>query len=261
MPTIQEIAAQVRNGNLDLGYKHYALGLMHGIVQAQYSGYKKIIAIEFGVGTGIGLLSLIKAAEYFRNSGIDIEVYGFDTGTGLPTPTGDYRDHPEIWTAGQIAMPGSIENFKKNLPPWAHFIQGNVSETIDTFVEEFEKNDSVVGFVSMDLDYYSSTKDALKIFEMTPTKYVPAVPIYFDDMNWLITYSQWAGVGLAIKEFNEEHELRKLESKEIYFQIENFYVCHVFDNPIRTGAQSPVTQFEIFAKPTGMVHPIGGVMI
>ena len=65
----------------------------------------------------------------------------------------------------------------------------------------------------------------------------------------------------GLKEFNEEHELRKLESKETYFQIENFYVCHVFDNPIRTGAQPSVTQFEIFAKPTGMVHPQGGLMI
>ena len=45
-------------------------------------------AVELGVATGAGLLSLCKAAAFFRQGvfDIDIRVYGFDTGAGLSEP-------------------------------------------------------------------------------------------------------------------------------------------------------------------------------
>ena len=38
------------------------------------------------------------------------------------------------------------------------------------------------GFVVLDLDYYSSTKAAMSIFEGQPDQYLPIVPIYVADI-------------------------------------------------------------------------------
>lgn len=240
---LKEITTRIRNGNLDIGGPHYSLGLAHGILQAHYSGYNKITAIEFGVGQGGSFKNLLKAADFYRNRfGIEIEIYGFDNGTGLPQSTG-YKDHPEIWSKGQFVSP-NLEVWQTQLPPWAHFIIGDVATTVPEFSTQFMQGDSKIAFVSVDVDYHSSSVNALKIFEMSPECYVPAVPIHFDDIISLITFSKFAGQELAIEEFNQTHELRKIERKD-HFRIQNFHVCHIFDHPIRTGAVPPVHPFEI----------------
>jgi len=139
------------------------------------------------------------------------------------------------------------------LPEWAKLIVGDIKQTLSEFIETFQKSDSKLAFASIDVDLYSSTVPTLKIFEMPPEFYVPAVPIYLDDVNWLITFSKYAGEQLAVEEFNQRKKFRKIESKE-NFNIENFYVCHIFDHPVRTGAVKARTNFEIYAKPKGVVH-------
>lgn len=241
---LQNITRQVRNGTLDIGGFHYPMGLAHGVLQALYSGYNKITAIEFGVGTGGSFRNLLKAAEYYRKEfGLEIEIYGFDNGTGLPNPIPGYKDHPEIWSQGQFVAP-NLEVWQTQLPQWAHFIIGDINKTVNEFSKKFAESDSKIAFVSVDVDYYSSSAAAFKIFEMPATCYVPAVPIHMDDIISLITFSKYAGQELAINEFNDAHELRKLERKD-HFRIQNFHVCHVFDHPIRTGEVKPVHPFEI----------------
>ena len=241
---LQSITSQVRNGTLDIGGFHYPMGLAHGVLQALYSGYTKITAIEFGVGTGGSFRNLLKAAEYYRQQfNIEIEIYGFDNGTGLPDPIPGYKDHPEIWSQGQFVAP-NLEVWQTQLPPWAHFVVGDINKTISKFKEKFAQDDSKIAFVSVDVDYYSSSAAAFKIFEMPATCYVPAVPIHMDDIISLITFSKYAGQELAINEFNDAHELRKLERKD-HFRIQNFHVCHIFDHPIRTGEVKPLQPFEI----------------
>lgn len=255
MSKISQIATRIRSGDLDFGRNHYALSLLHGVLQAEHCGYNKITAIEFGVGEGGGLIALINAAEYFRRAcNIEIEVYGFDTCSGLPTLDG-YKDHPEVWQQGQFKTPNP-QALLDILPDWAHLVIGDINETVLEFIEEFKQSNSKLGFVSIDVDLYSSTVPALTIFELEPEFYLPAVPMYFDDINFLITYSQFAGEALAINEFNQRNTLRKIESKEI-FEIENFHVCHVFDHPVRTGKVKPLIPFEIYAKRQGVVHPKG----
>jgi len=261
MTTISEVSAQIRTGALPFDRKHYALGLAHGVLMAQQCGYDKLTAIEFGVGEGGGFRSLIHGAEYFRNQfGIDIEVYGFDNATGLPPPQG-YRDHPELWHAGQFRLP-DVDAMRATLPPWAHLVIGDIADTVTAFMEEYEKNDYKIGFISVDVDYYTSTGSTLKVLDMSPKNYVPAVPMYFDDIKWHITFSKYAGQELAIEEFNEQHELRKLESKE-NFQIENLYVCHIFDHPMRTGEEQPLKPIIAYSKLPGVVHSpgFGGITI
>lgn len=261
MAHISEIATHIRSGALRFDRKHYALSLAHGILQAQQCGYNKLTAIEFGVGEGGGFRSLVHCAGYFRDQfGIEIEVYGFDNATGLPAPQG-YKDHPELWAQGAFRLP-NVDQLRSELPPWAHLVIGDIADTVPEFTKTFEQNDSKIGFISVDVDFYTSTAATLKVLDMPPLNYVPAVPMYFDDIKWHITFSKYAGQELAIEEFNRDHELRKLESKE-NFMIENFHVCHIFDHPIRTGEVKPIWPLDAFAKMPGVVHApgIGGLVI
>lgn len=51
----------------------------------------KISAIEFGVDGGNGLLAMENIAqEVEKEVPVEFEIYGFDTGSGLPEPI-DYR--------------------------------------------------------------------------------------------------------------------------------------------------------------------------
>jgi hypothetical protein len=237
-----ELGLKIRNKEIDVGRQHYALSLLHGVRQAVHCGYEKIAAVELGVAGGNGLLELCKAAAYFRNEfAMDIQVYGFDNATGLPPPV-DYRDHPELWSQGNYKMPNP-NVLREQLPDFAHLIIGDVSETIPEFEER--SFGYRLGFVSVDLDYYSSTIAALKILENHPTSYVPAVPVYFDDVEGAITYNPWCGEEGAAKEFNEKHELRKIHFRPNY-RILNFSVCHILDHPMRTGKVLPRFPLDIF---------------
>jgi len=64
-----------------------------------------------------------------------------------------------------------------------------------------------LGFVSFDLDYYSSTKAAFALFEGPASAHLPRVYCYFDDVcsNALGCMTEHLGELLAIREFNEAH--------------------------------------------------------
>ena len=68
-----------------LGYRPYhALCLLYATLQAQKMNLNSITVIELGVAGG-GLLNLCEISSIFaRATGIDYNIYGFDTGTGLP---------------------------------------------------------------------------------------------------------------------------------------------------------------------------------
>ncbi|MDR3476808.1 MAG: hypothetical protein P4M14_02105 [Gammaproteobacteria bacterium] len=232
----KEIGQIIRSGQVNMGRQHYALSLAHGVQQAIHCGYDKIVAIELGVAAGNGLLELCQSAHFFREYfGIDIKVYGLDGASGLPE-VADYRDHPELWTAGDYNM-GDPSILRKKLPHFAELIIGDVGETV---VEVLDKiGDAKIGFVSVDLDYYSSTKRAMRLFsDPNPEKYLPALPVYFDDMDSLITLNEWCGEAAVINEFNTEHQYRKIDRKP-YFNIPHFHVCHVLDHPLRQGLAKP----------------------
>lgn len=235
----EHIAAGIHSGNLELGRDYYTLPLMYGLIQAVHCGYTKVNAIELGVAGGDGLRALCLAAAYLRDClPIEIDVWGFDNASGLPRPR-DHRDHPEIWREGDCHM-GDPEVVGAWLPSWAHLIIGDVRDTIPAFGRQLE---GVLAFVSVDLDFYSSTRDAMELFRFSPECYVPALPMYFDDMDVLLTYNEWCGEALAIKEFNEAETFRKIARKP--FGVHNFHLCHILDHPIRTGATPPLFPMEI----------------
>lgn len=231
------IAHAVRSGDLRLGRSYYVLSLMQGVIQAIHCGYPRIAAVELGVGSGGGLRELCCAAKFFTaDAGIDIDIFGFDCAAGLPRPV-DYRDHPEVWEPGEYAM-GNPDRLRAKLPPNAHLIIGDVRDTIPGFEPQLRGQ---IGFVSIDLDFYSSTRDAMSLFRFAPDRYLPAVPLYVDDVENCICFNEWCGVSGAIREFNQTEPMRKIVKTPFNIPAESgsFHVCHVLDHPIRNGSQKP----------------------
>jgi hypothetical protein len=186
----------------------YLFGLYHAALQARHEGQKSFSAIEFGVAGGRGLVAMQNEAKAVESAtGIKIKVYGFDTGGGLPTFIGDYRDHPDEWQPGDFPMDVDALKSRIDLSRTA-LVLGNVAQTVPEFVAHGEY--PPVGFVSFDMDIYSSTRDALLLFQNGKRNTLCRVCLYFDDIVSVFNH-QWAGEFLAINEFNEKHPMFKID--------------------------------------------------
>ena len=82
----------------------YAYGVWRAVDLARSLGLDGITVAEFGVAGGSGLVALENIADAMATHfGVDIEVLGFDTGTGNPAPA-DFRDLPYVWAEGFYRM-------------------------------------------------------------------------------------------------------------------------------------------------------------
>lgn len=208
VPGVRMLWARFPFGSLPLRVKfdvwdrpHYAWGVYSAAELACKLKLSGITVIEFGVAGGNGLMALERiASKVSRHLGINISVFGFDTGEGMPAPK-DYRDLPYIWGRGFFEMNrGKLEKELNS----AKLIIGNVEETVESFIPPYP-----IGFIAFDLDYYSSTKTAFQIFEAV---HLPRVLCYFDDTIWPegAYYNEYIGELCAIREFNEEHLDQKI---------------------------------------------------
>jgi hypothetical protein len=211
---------------------HYRWGTLCAAFLAKALGYERISVIEFGVAGGDGLLALEQvSAQAAAASGVAIDVYGFDTGTGLTKPL-DYRDLPQLWSEGDYVM--DVAKLKSRLKD-ARLVLGPVAETVPRFLAG---KPAPIGFVVFDLDLYSSTMDAFGIFEAPDALLLPRVTCYFDDIAGY-SHSDFNGERLAIADFNQAHEMRKIS--QIYglkhalnidqWWIEMMYMFHAFRHP------------------------------
>ena len=106
-------------------------------------------------------------------------------------------------------------------------IIGDIGETLNSFFER--NNPSPIGAILFDLDLYSSTKKAFKVFSNKEDKYyLPRIHCYFDDVLTI----ESIGERLAIKEFNEEHDSKKIENsfRTIKDGIKNGYKIFEYHN-------------------------------
>jgi hypothetical protein len=223
---------------------HHAFALLKAADYARAFGIPALTAVEFGVANGAGLLNMCKIADRItRITGMRFDIVGFDTGSGMPASV-DYRDHPEHYRVGDYPMQ-SPDALLRLLPPNASLRFGPLRETVPAFIRQCR---NPVGFISIDVDYYSSTVDALQILTGPPEMYLPLLPIYVDDMNFE-GHSEYAGELLAIREFNDEHALRKitkfnmLRERRIFQRaiwIEQMFTGHIFDHPSRIAALKQV---------------------
>lgn len=185
----------------------YLVGVLAAADQALKERVQEISVIEFGVASGNGLVTLQRHAESVeKETGVKIKVYGFDNGKGLPQSSGDYRDHPDQWRPGDYPMDEA--RLRTQLTDRTSLIIGNVADTLPDFISKMQT--SPVGFFAVDLDLYSSTREALKILVCPGKRMLLRVPIYFDDV-WFICNHRFAGELLAIEEFNHASEKVKID--------------------------------------------------
>ncbi len=218
--------------------QQHAYPLLRAAEEAKASGLDEVSVIEFGVATGAGLMNIASICEKLtRDTGVKFKIFGFDTGVGLPEPK-DFRDHPEYYAQGDFKM--DFEKLKGVLPKNCQLIIGDIAETISKFMEE---KIPPIAFVSIDVDYYSSTTACLNIFKGSdPTAYLPLVYLHLDDVE-LENHSEYTGELLACVEFSRENEKRKisrlnyLRNRMIFKNaawIDKIFAVHVLDHPRRS---------------------------
>lgn len=239
----------------------YIWGVLQGAALGKVLGLERVSVIEFGVAGGKGLLRMERIAERVEELiGIAIEVYGFDSGSGIPM-TQDYRDMPNVWMDGQFPMDRlELERRLRR----AKLKLGSVKDTVPVFINS---DHAPVAFISFDLDIYTSTVEALKLFESNHASLLPRVLCYFDDIFGL-TYSDYNGERLAISEFNVKHDTRKIsplyglkyyvppEVKDNAWP-EQMYFLHIFDHPLygRPDELRKPLYMTIDGKVNGYVSP------
>ncbi len=182
-----------------------------------------------------------------RMIGTGIDVYGFDTGQGMPKPI-DIRDLPNLYAEGDYPM--DVEALKAKLRK-ARLALGPLRETIPPFISS---KPAPIGFIAIDVDFYSSTKEALSLFEAPSEILLPRIQCYLDDILGY-SFADFNGERLAISEFNTEHVTRKIS--QVYglrFLVppeqmnqqwtEKMYLAHIMDHP-RYGEGDGTMQREL----------------
>lgn len=205
---------------------------------ARELGIKEVTLVEFGVAAGAGILNICELAERVtKETGVRFRIYGFDTGKGMPPPE-SYRDHPEIYQQGDFPM--NHEALQRSLPDNAKLVIGEISETVGPFLSDLTE-EAPIGFISIDVDFYTSTRDALAILDGDADQYLPRVQMYLDDLEHP-SHNSWCGERLAVGEFNERNTLRKIEqhaflkSYRIFRNarwIDHMFTVHVLDHASR----------------------------
>jgi hypothetical protein len=231
--------------------RQHAYGLLKAADEARARGLRAVTAVELGVASGTGLLNICELGERItKATGVGFRVAGFDTGEGMPPPA-DYRDHPELYKEGWFPM--DREALEARLPANAEIHLGPIEETMPAYVDRLGP-EAPLGFATLDVDFYSSSKGALRLFDGRPDAYLPFVTVYVDDLA-LSTHTRFAGELLAIREFNEEHELRKLDwdwnlaNTRVFKRAEwltHMFKLHVLDHPERSdlARSAEVASFE-----------------
>jgi hypothetical protein len=111
----------------------YLTGVLYGADQAKREGEASMSAIEFGVASGQGLLTLQAAAQAVEaETGVGVYVYGFDSGIGLYPAVCGYRDHPDKWQMGDYPM-FNEEALRSQLTSKTSLILGDVATTASEF--------------------------------------------------------------------------------------------------------------------------------
>jgi hypothetical protein len=186
---------------------NYLAGVLAGADQAGRENISEISVIEFGVAGGQGLVALQEIADAVeKETKVRISVYGFDTGQGLPEMTGDQRDHPDRWVAGDYRM--DERALRARLSKDTVLVLGEVKDTVAHFVRDIQR--SPLGFIAIDVDLYSSTRDALQVLSLPGKRMLLHVPMYFDDVKRIFNH-RFAGELLAIEEFNTTNEKVKID--------------------------------------------------
>lgn len=169
-------------------------------------GPRSVSYYEFGVGEGLSITAYMTALRLicaqFKKDIYKYRIFGFDSFQGLPAKVSEKDNHCK-WEKGKYAS--SLSRIKKKVQKQGldlkrgtvHFIEGFFNETL---TPELRQNllKWPPSIVTIDVDYYSSTKTAL---EWLRPMLVSGTLFYFDDI-WCFHGNPRYGELAAIKEFN-----------------------------------------------------------
>lgn len=212
----------------------HAYCIWHAAMLAQRLGYQEISVAEFGVAGGVTLLIAARYAKAIeRATGIRIRVYGFDTGEGLPALEG-VRDLPYWFRPKQYSM--NSERLRAKVAN-AELIIGNVRDTVTKFFRTAKR--PPIAAIFNDLDLFSSTRNALQIFNADNTNFLPRIFMYVDDVcgSPIEMYGPFNGELAAHEIFDREHGNIKIHLNQnllplshLHWRYQIYYV-HLFDHP------------------------------
>ena len=222
-------------GYLSLKFKtfkpHYESILYEACLEAKKLGINQVSVIELGVAGGAGIISLEKYKKKIEKVlDINIEIYGFDMGSGLPKIEAD-EDLPFLWRKGLYNIDKTALEKKVN----SKIFYGDVKNTVDDFIKINKNNICCIFF---DLDLYTSTINFLNQIPKIKDHLLPRVLCYFDDVYVFENYiNQFNGVFKAIEEFNKNFSEFKLGYSVDHFKNFKFplartsiYTLHCFKN-------------------------------
>lgn len=211
---------------------HYGYCVYNAVILAKKLGYQRISILEFGVAMGDGLANLeCHTQEISKLFDIEIDIYGFDSCQGLPSPV-DYRDLPYQWEKGFYKMNASELQAKFQS---TKLVLGDIKDTTKDFFEKY--NPAPIGAILYDLDFYSSTIIALNMLEDSEKYCLPRIFCYFDDIigTEVELHNDFIGERLAINEFNLKHMNIKfgpayylLAKKVVEEWFHKIWICHFF---------------------------------
>jgi hypothetical protein len=230
--------------------QHTAYCLLRCADQARTRGLNCVTIVEFGVAAGAGLLNMAEiASRVTRETGVEFRIIGFDTAVGMPPPV-DYRDHPDLYREGDFQM--DERRLRESMPPGVELVIGDLKDTAKT-LGNLITPECPLGYVCVDVDFYSSTTYALNCLEGPPELFLPMTYIYLDDLEDEAHNSK-CGELLALAEFNQKMPRRVIERPTFLRGyrvmkgarwIDHIFVYHVLDHPSRTAPPTGVARVNL----------------
>jgi hypothetical protein len=145
------------------------------------------------------------AQQIKRKTGVAVNVVGFDSGVGLPAVV-DWRDAPWVYSPGDY--PGDLSALEKCLAGRATLVLGDIR---DTFSRWLCVEHGPVGFIAIDVDYYSSTVAILDALASCDAEaLLPIASVYLDDIL-CFGVPRCAGELAAVAEFNRNNPTRQFD--------------------------------------------------
>lgn len=165
---------------------------------------------EFGTGSGNTLQRAIPMLKRYPTAHVVL----FDSFKGLPPPKGEHDAHV-TWESGDFAFPRSyIEGvLQKNRLPLSRvrFVEGFFEESLTQELAA-SLQETPPSFVTLDLDYYSSTKAALDFLAPLMSS---GCGVFFDDL-WSFDGHPEYGQLRALNEFNSSNRRGQLVPNTIF---------------------------------------------
>lgn len=190
-------------------FDHLGAALEYSLTKHKERG-RPLSYWEFGTGSGNTLQRALSVLRKFK----DTNVVLFDSFQGLPQPTSSCDAHV-TWNAGDFAFSTDYIRrlIAKNRYPdtQVRFVEGYFERSLTAALAQ-ELQARPPAFVTVDVDYYSSTQSVLAFLQPL---LVSGCNLYFDDL-WSFDGHPDFGQQRALNEFNGSNERGQLLPNPIF---------------------------------------------